>query len=174
MLNLNDLIEVLYQKHLIDIATEMEDKNLRNRFEKYMKDKYQKFFDRIDTDDSLREKMLHNWFETEERHWGRLSNDAKYAQFTEDVVLVQIDKLSGDIFSLAKRKLQGDAELITSEESLCACINEMKSLENQVFKVNQLTAQKLISEAIVEVDYILKKSTNVSMRIGNIAKYIHN
>jgi len=174
VLNLNELIEKLYQKHLSSIATEKHDEKLKNRFEEYMRKKYQKFFDQICSNDRIRDRMLNDWYETEERHWGDLSNDAKYAEFTEDTAFIRIDQLSGVIFGMAKRKYTGDNDLNVTTIMLYEYIDEMRNLESQVFQSNKQTVQKLISEAIVEVEYIMDKSKNLSIRMGNIAKYLHN
>ena len=79
----------------------------------------------------------------------------------------KINEISNEIFQLAQRKLNNEDIKIEFEDS--EKIKEMQNLLKDVKEYNIQKAKKLISEAILDLNYINEKSTDIcSLRLGYI------
>lgn len=165
-----ELIDKLYSENLDAIATMKKDPDMRSRFVSYMTQKYEPLLERINANPHIKQRVLEDWSQTELRHWGNLSSDAKYAYFTRDAALVEIDECSRLIFSIARNKYNLGRISDDDVKTMNRCLNRMKALMANVLIQNKRTAKKLLSEAIVDADYASGETKNLSIRLSHIAR----
>ena len=106
MNKLEELITRLYDEKLKNIAEAKADGGLLSRFTDYINDKYGMFAEELKNHPEISEAMFDDWYQTELRHWGDLSDDDKYAQFTADKVFLLIDEYSSKICNIACKKYE--------------------------------------------------------------------
>lgn len=171
MKSFDELLKSLYNNCLKEVADEYSDFSLYERLEEYMHGKYGKLLEKISRDDILLEKFLADWYNTELRHWGRFTSAQKYSYFIPDKYLIEMDRLSSEIFSLAK-KMATNTPISDDEINQNSIrIEQMQQLLVKVRTENTAFAQQLISESIVDADYVAKKTTNISIRLSKLLRY---
>lgn len=171
MKNFEELIEVLCKEKIEPVSLTKNDPALKERFYTYLKEKYGKYLQRLAGHPEIEQQMIKDWYLTELRHWGNLSVDAIYSQFTPDQALLKIDTYSGMIFALANKKLAGDALSGEDADRAKEYVSQMNALLGEVLQENIAVAKKLISEGTVEADYICGETQNISIRLSNISRY---
>lgn len=168
----SELIERLYREKLNIVSQNKSDPGLRTRFEAYMHQKYASFLEIINENPQVKQRVLEDWYQTELRHWGNLPDDAKYVHFTDDEALVEIDECSSLIFSIARKKYSSGHVSKEDAKTIDECLNKMTLLMPAVLRENMHTAQKLMSEAIVDSNYVCEETEIISMRLSKLTKYI--
>ena len=171
MKSFDELLKSLYHNCLKEVADEYSDSSLYERLEEYMYCKYGKLLKKITHDDMLLEKFLSDWYNTELRHWGHFTSAQKYSYFIPDKYLIEIDRLSSEVFSLAKKMATNASISVDEINQNSIRIEQMQQLFVKVRTENTAFAQQLISESIVDADYVAKKTTNISMRLSNLLRY---
>lgn len=172
MNDFNELINKLYSEKLAVVAINKADANLHSRFISYMKQKYDCFLEKVNANPQIKQRIFEDWYQTELRHWGNLSDNAKYAHFTNDAALVEIDECSSLIFSIARNKYQSESVNDDDIQIMKNCMSKMTLLLTSVLSENKNTAQKLISEAVVDYNYACGVSKKLSMRLSNLSRYL--
>lgn len=81
-----------------------------------------------------------------------------------DTKLEEINRISKEIFDLASQKLSGKE--INEKKNIEQEVETMKTLLNDVRPYNEKFAKKLISEAVLDLNFLDKPNTNVlSLRL---------
>ncbi len=84
-----------------------------------------------------------------------------------DISFQEIQKISLEIFGIAKEKMLTDKVIGNIE--LDKYKEQLVNLLKDVNFINELEAKKLVSEAMLDIDYIIKDEVRVlSMRLGSI------
>lgn len=170
MNSLKELMDILYAEELASVASTKNDSNLKTRFFQYMNCKYGQFVVKLKEHPEIEKQMLKDWKQSEMRIWGGLSDDAKYVQFTPDKALQEIDEYSCRICEIAKKKLCNAAITDSEINSVIEYVEQMKRNLSAVLTENDLKARRLISEGVVEANYICGKSNYISLRLGDFLR----
>ena len=84
-----------------------------------------------------------------------------------DISFQEIQKISLEIFGIEKEKMLTDKVIGNIE--LDKYKEQLVNLLKDVNFINELEAKKLVSEAMLDIDYIIKDEVRVlSMRLGSI------
>lgn len=84
-----------------------------------------------------------------------------------DMNFQELQKISLDIFEMAKEKML--TEKVIENIKVDKYKDQLVNLLKDVNFINELEAKRLVSEAMLDLDYISKKEVRVlSMRLGSI------
>ena len=172
MKEFEDLIETLFNAKLESVSVLKSDTDLKSRFSAYMHEKYDEFVPLLENNAEIKAKMIDDWYNTELRHWGELSVDAKYSMFTHDEALVEIDSFSCMIYSLAQKKFTGGEIDQEDVQNVKKYVERMNALLPNVIEENKVAANKLISEGLVDANYVYGDSECLSLRLSNMTYYM--
>lgn len=153
MNTLDDLANKLYEEYLESTAKQFSDSDLRNRFYKYILDKYERHMVKYAAYPEFITHSLLRWYDCEVRRWGNLKDSSKYARFTPDEHLSEILKHSKAVYCSAIDAAQGnviDSSVIDANEQHIALIREHL---DKVLEVNDERARIQLSEALVDANY---------------------
>ena len=114
--------------------------------------------------------MLQEWLTSESNKLRYMNVQQKIAMIYTDENLIRIINHSAEIFKMALSKVSG-AILATQQSLVQDLLQDMQSTIPLVAEFNQDIAQKELSEATVEVNYILGISKNYSIRMHDRLQY---
>ena len=166
-----ELIDALYSEKLDTVATNKADSDLRARFVSYMEQSYGRFLEKLNANPQIKQNMLEHWYQIELRHWGYLSDDAKYAYFTYDAALAEIRACSEMVFSIARKKYNSGEVSNDDMQTAKNCVDKMKASLPNILIENENSAKWLLSEGIVDSNYICGVSKMLSLRLGDLSRY---
>ena len=169
MITLNELKEVLYSTFYIDVQNNYKEHNVQTLLFDYIDNKYSTRFARI-YNLSISEYMLQEWLTSESNKLRYMNVQQKMAMIYTDENLIRIINHSAEIFKTALSKVSG-AISATQQSRAQDLLQDLQSTIPLVAEFNQYIAQKELSEAIVEVNYILGISKNYSIRMHDRLQY---
>lgn len=86
---------------------------------------------------------------------------------TMDKDFKRICEISSNIFEMAKKKMMGEKVKVDIENKEIK--QELQKLLNSVNFINEIEAKRLVSETILDLDYITNPEVKVlSLRLGKI------
>lgn len=172
MKTFEELLNTLFEAHLKTVAEQYSDDSLYSRMQEHLHNKYDKYLEKIASNEVMLSMFLKEWYNTEMRYWGNMNNDQKYSYFTPDPNMIEIDQMSSNIYCVAlKKAMEGIAPDEKVSHQNAERIEKMKRLISGVHAANKELAQRLISESIVDSHYADGKTENMSLRMANALKY---
>lgn len=173
MNTLSELKDKLYMEHYIDVQEEYQSfADASKLLSDYIDNKYFDRLTRIDNSRS-REIMLDEWYMSESNKLSHMSIHQKMSMVYVDENLIIIINNSAEIFKIALEKVSDDVS-IEQKSRVYTLLHDIQNTMPLVAEFNQDIAQKELSEAIVEVNYILGKSQNLSIRMHDRLQYGKN
>jgi hypothetical protein len=114
--------------------------------------------------------MLYEWYLSESNKLRYMNMHQKMSMIYVDENLIRIINNSSEIFKIALGKQSG---CITHEQQLYAktLLDEMRSIMPLVAEFNRNTAKMELSEATVDINYILGASQAISLRMHDRLRY---
>lgn len=134
--------------------------------EELKKGYYESLFKRY-SDIEIEKDDLENYIELEVLRLEDLSAEDKKHLYIRDDYFVELGNVSEQVFILAKRK-KINSEYIVTKEELNSLKEKMLSLLPQVKDFNKQIAEQYVSEAMVEIEYLLGNEEISSFRLGNL------
>lgn len=169
MTTLNELQEALYRTFYIDVQNNYKEHNVQALLFNYIDNKYAARFARI-CNLRISEYMLQEWLTSESNKFRYMNVQQKMAMIYTDENLIRIINNSAEIFKTALDKVSG-AISATQQSRAQDWLQDMQSTIPLVAEFNQDIAKKELSDAIVEVNYILGISKNYSIRMHDRLQY---
>ena len=171
MQTFQEMIDKLYSEELSEAQRLYEDEELYSRFTAYMDKKYGAFLARLSARPDKLATFLEEWYSTELRFWGDMSAEQKYARFTPDESFRRLEELSRSTFAMAMSKYDGKPLSTEELEGCSQRVEEIKALMDSIFPANRREAEKLLSEAVVETDYLCNDAEIYSLRMAAQMRY---
>lgn len=158
---MNSFIQKMYN-NLIDIII----KDIPEEYLDIIKKKYFNYLNNIYSKEKS-DKKVDVIIEFEKKQWSNLNTNSKLFLFITDDYYERICKLSDEALSFAWKKLIDNNNQLSEKEA----DNKIKDLKEALFRVkdfNKDSAQRLVSESILDYQYASRDTKYISLRIGHI------
>lgn len=157
-----EVLKEVYKKVLNLLLKDIEE----DFVEEIKKGYYESLFERY-SDIGVEKKDIENYIELEVFRLEDLNANEKKHLYIKDDYFIQLGIISQQIFDLAKRKKINN-DYSVSKEELNTLKEKMLSLLPQVRDFNKGIAEQYVSEAMVEVEYLLGNEEISSFRISHL------
>lgn len=157
-----EVLKEVYKKVLNLLLKDIEE----DFVEEIKKGYYESLFERY-SDIGVEKKDIENYIELEVLRLEDLNANEKKNLYIKDEYFIQLGNVSQQISDLAKRK-KINSEYSVSKEELNNLKEKMLSLLPQVRDFNKEIAEQYVSEAMVEVEYLLGNEEISSFRLSHL------
>lgn len=169
------MIDKLYNKisPIIFKGIEEEYKSeVESGLKNYLYNRYKDSFN----DPKTAENRLKSYINIETEYWKNAPVDFKLFSFVHDENFEMLEKLSREIYNLAKSKMINDykVDIKPSKEEMDKLISYFVKLSENVKPFNLRTAKNILSETILDYQYVFNKTDILSLRLGREYQSINN
>lgn len=146
------------------LGEEQKNTDLLKGFEEYLLKRYSSYFKEATSEEFLNSIQMEVLIENCEK-WSKLSVEEKEMLFVVDNNYETLSKLSSTVFSYAINTYHGNSQNINMMK-----LEEIKVQAEEIFgkvkSYNKDSAQQLLSELIVDMNYITGTNNNISLRLN--------
>ncbi len=166
----NKLLETIFEKTYYVVQVVFgEDDTFKKRYYMYLSDKYTTLLEEFALEESEEtiKAIVNSYVEDELRQWKDKSRSEMMSILDKDSAFEQLMFLSEIAFEDAKKCINTGVHLSDGNEyklrleELARCLDTIKPH-------NIEAAKELLSESILDIDFVFKKSTVKSLRLAKI------
>ena len=166
------LINGIYKNMIKTIIEGINDSDVKSIMVAYKNYLYENYADTLDNSDDIKQIIV-IYSNIERKKWQKKSEREKKSILLKDENLIKLQEISDIAYKHASRKIGciiSGMEYIPSisEEQIISYTNEMKRLFELVKDFNKTTARMYLSEGIIDFEYSLNKTENMSLRTARL------
>lgn len=166
------LINVIYNNVIKTVIEGIQENDINSIMVSYKTYLFENYADTLDDSDDVNQ-IITIYSNIERKKWQKKSEVEKKSILLKDENLTKLQEISNIAYKHASRKIGciiSGIEYIPSisEEQIITYIEEMEKLFELVKDFNKSTAKMYLSEGIIDFEYSLNKTENMSFRTSRL------
>mgnify|MGYP003434118634 CR=1 FL=1 len=165
----NKLLEMILEKTYYVVQAEFSDDTYKKYFHIYLSNKYEKNLEEfiLEESEDIVQAIIDSYIEDELKFWKNLNRSEMLSILDKDAAFEQLMFLSDIAFKNAQECVRTGVYLSDTEEYKLR-LEELAQCLDAIKPHNIEYAKELLSESILDIDFVFNKSNIKSLRLARI------